>query len=52
MSSQKDLKHLLNVKDSYSVSTEFINENVSYYYDLFTKIFEKNNKKKKKCKNG
>ncbi|KAI4837401.1 nucleoporin NUP637 [Plasmodium brasilianum] len=49
MSSQKEYKHLMSIKNTYSISTSFISENISYYYLLFTKINE-NRKKKNNMK--
>ncbi|ANQ08942.1 Uncharacterized protein PCOAH_00036100 [Plasmodium coatneyi] len=52
MSSNKELKHLNSLKNTYSVSSSFIKENVSHYYSFFVKINEEEKRKRKNTKSA
>ncbi|CXH81951.1 conserved Plasmodium protein, unknown function [Plasmodium berghei] len=46
MSTEKDYKHLMGIKNNYIISENYISENISYYYLFFSKITEAKKKKK------
>ncbi|EAA19961.1 hypothetical protein, partial [Plasmodium yoelii yoelii] len=46
MTTEKDYKHLIGIKNNYIISENYISENISYYYLFFSKISEAKKKKK------
>ncbi|SCN58714.1 conserved Plasmodium protein, unknown function [Plasmodium chabaudi adami] len=46
MSTEKDYKHLMGMKNNYMISESYITENISYYYSFFSKISDAKKKKK------